>query len=203
MSQATRLRRDPAVRTSTHHRYRFGVLAVGLFAVLALLGACGGDDDGGAGNGNGDDAPAVEGGDVDAAAPDETDDAAPGDVEDVSSNSGGPTPSPDGPSAGLQVDEEWPAEIWVPSEVNVYGGSLNSVGDGNFHGNLFARTELSVEDLRDAILAGNGTPDEDYEHNSGAHILSYDGSLLAGHTVTFSLVEAPPMNGLTVTILTK
>lgn len=184
-------RRDPAVHTVTTTRSRAGRIAVGLIAAVLLLGACGGDDgDAGsdaAGSGAADGAVASGG----------TDDASSDDGSD--SIAEGVAPAPEGPSGGLQLDEAWPEQVWIPADVTVTGGTFGIADDGTYQANLLSVTEADLDDLRDALVRGNGTPDSQGDHASGSYNMNYH-DLLAGHDVGFRLIPDAPGTGLVVTI---
>lgn len=171
---------------TTTTRSRGSRIVVGLIAATLLLGACGGDD-GDARSVAADDAAANGGRDHTSS------------DDDSNSSAKGSAPAPEGPSGGLQLDDAWPEQVWIPADVTVTGGSFGDLGDGTYQVTLSSVTDADLDDLRDALVRGNGTPDSQGYHASGAYVMSYD-DLLPGNNVGFSLIDDPPTTGLVVNI---
>lgn len=148
-------------------------------AATLLLGACGGDDDGAAPTAGGEAA---------------TDTPAGAATEPASATR-------TGPSAGLQLDDGWPEEVWIPTDVDVYGGHFTDIGDGTYAAQALGYTAMTVEEMQAAIEAGNGPPSEARDHASGGFLMEYP-DLLAGNDVSFMLIAdaADGKSGLTVGI---
>lgn len=184
------------MHNATTTRSIVGRIAVGLIAAALLLGACGGDD-GDAGSGSA----------VDAAATGGSDDTVPVDAssDDASSDDGststaeGVALAPDGPTGGLQLNDAWPEQVWIPTDITVTGGMFNDLGDGAYHATLFAGTEADLDDLRDALVTVNGTPDSEGDTETGSYTMSYD-DLLPGYRVGFQLAPGTPGTALVVNI---
>lgn len=176
------LRRDRAVHKATTTQSKVGRIAVGLVAAALLLGSCGGDD---GEVGSGEDSNAT----VNSSS------------NDASSNPStqGAAPAPEGPSGGFQLDDRWPEKVWIPADVTVTGGTFDVLGNDTYLATLLSATDIDLDDLSDALVRGNGTPDTQGDHASGAYVLSYY-DLLPGNAVSFSLVDDPPATGLIVNI---
>lgn len=142
-------------------------------AASLLLAACG-DSDGGSASvdGSASDAPASEtpaGGDTDVV--DESNDGDPS-AEGPGATSSGPR-NPPGPSGGPAFDPDWPEEVWFPADLVLSTGSFDVMGDGAYMAVLGGSIDMDFEELRDALIAANGAPDEAGDHASGSYFMSY------------------------------
>mgnify|MGYP006975370602 CR=1 FL=1 len=158
------------------------LLAIAACALLGGLGACGSSDDTTDGA-----APAAGAAET---AAEEGDGATDSDTDAEAASESEPesAAAPTGPSAGLQLDDGWPEGVWIPTDVTVYGGSFSDMGDGTYAAQAFGHTDMSVEELRAAIKAGNGNPAEERDHPRGSFVMGYP-DLLAGNSIGFELID--------------
>ena len=185
-------RRDPAMCNATTNRSIVGRIAVGLIAAVLLLGACGGDDNAGSDPGSDSAVDTAANGGNDSTSSDDTssDDGSESSAEGVA-------PTPEGPSGGLQLDDAWPEQVWVPADVTTTGGSFRELDNGLYEAMLFLVTDADLDDVRDALVRGNGTPDSEGENVAGYYNMSYD-DLLPGQVVSFQLMAEAPGTALVV-----
>lgn len=157
-------------------------------AVSLSLAACGDSDggsasvDGSASDGQASETPAAD--DTDAVA--ESNDGDPSD-EGHGATSSGPR-NPPGPSGGPAFDPDWPEEVWFPADLELSTGAINVMGEGAYIAVLGGRIDMGFEEVRDALIAANGAPDEALDHPTGTHIMSYF-DLVSASDVTFELGE--------------
>lgn len=166
-------------------------------AVSLSLAACGDSDSGSASvDGSVSDAQASEtpaGGDTDAV--DEPNDGDSAD-EGPGATSSGPR-NPPGPSGGPAFDPDWPEEVWFPADLVLSTGSFDVMGEGAYLAVMGGAIDMDFEELRDALIAANGAPDEAGDHASGSYIMSYF-DLVPASDLSFELA---PDAGSTVLII--
>lgn len=149
-------------------------------AVSLLLAACGGSDGGSA---------PVDGSVSDAQASE-----TPG--GDTGATSSGPR-NPPGPSGGPAFDPDWPEEVWFPAELVLSTGSFDVMGEGAYMAVLGGEIDMDFEEVRDALIAANGSPDEARDHPSGSYVMSYF-DLVSASDLSFELA---PDAGRTVLLI--
>lgn len=180
------------MHNATTNRSIVGRIAVGLIVAALLLGACGGDDNAGSdpGSGSAVDA-AANGGNASTSSDDTSPDGG------STSTAEGEALAPEGPSGGLQLDDAWPEQVWVPADVTATGGSFRKLDNGLYEAMLFLVTDAELDDVRNALVRGNGTPDSEGDNVAGYYNMSYD-DLLPGQVVSFQLMAEAPGTAVVV-----
>ncbi len=122
-------------------------------------------------------------------------------VDDGSGTSGSAATGADRPrSAGVDIDERWPAAVWVPVELMATGASVDEA-DGWYQAQITGTIERDRDDVVAQITEVNGAPDDESTNAAGTLSLVYE-DLYDDHLVVYDIIDdvAPGVLALTVRV---